>query len=256
MEDTRLSVDMGTEEGFVRLDTFVEALREFRDMLSVLGARTNDPPIWTVVDLSVKSAHATVEAIGNVSAGLATSDAVIRGFVALEQGEQPPEEFMPALGHARVMAEMATKAGMTLAISGNNIVQSITKKTLETAKRFSEVGDLETAWGSAEGTIEMVSLRRGIQCNLYDHLTDRKIECRLDEGMFEDIRAALGRRVVATGNLKHDVFGQIRSIRVKHLTVLSDEEELPSIDQMVGIAPGITGGFSTEEYMRRLRDER
>jgi hypothetical protein len=43
-------------------------------------------------------------------------------------------------------------------------------------------------------------------------------------------------------------------IDVKKLEVLPDEEELPSIFDLKGIAPGLTGGLSSEEFAQGLKD--
>ncbi len=43
-------------------------------------------------------------------------------------------------------------------------------------------------------------------------------------------------------------------IDVKKLEVLPDEEGLPSIFDLKGIAPGLTGGLSSEEFAQGLKD--
>jgi len=36
---------------------------------------------------------------------------------------------------------------------------------------------------------------------------------------------------------------------------LRDDENLPSIEEMAGVAPNITNGLPLEDYLRRLKDE-
>ena len=56
------------------------------------------------------------------------------------------------------------------------------------------------------------------------------------------------------GIVSYNVLGEPLSVSVDHLRVLKEEKGLPSIDDMLGMAPDITGDVTTEEYIRRLRD--
>ncbi|NSW84487.1 MAG: hypothetical protein HPY90_14790 [Syntrophothermus sp.] len=255
MKRSGLSIDIDSKEGFVRIELFLDALQEFRGMLSSLDTGYPEPLVWVITELSVGSAHAAVEPIGNPQAGMVACSAAIRGLVALERGEELPEAFRPALAYVRNLAVIAHRTGASIAIGALDTVKRLTEKTLEAADRLlAQENILEETWGSVEGTIEMVSLRNGLQCNIYDNLTDEKIECRVDESLFEEVRNALGKRIIATGRLKQ-LAGRVRSMKVLQLIPFSSEEDLPSIDQVTGIAPDITGGLSIQEYIRRLRDE-
>ena len=54
--------------------------------------------------------------------------------------------------------------------------------------------------------------------------------------------------------MSYNVRGEPLSVNVDKLRVLKEENELPSIDDMLGMAPDITGDLTTEDYIRRLRD--
>jgi hypothetical protein len=254
MRGARLSIDLLPKQEMVPLDALVEALGRFREMLTSLNPRGAELLTWKVTDLGLGSVHATVEAVGNPEVSAAVVDLALRGLDALERTAVPPEEFRPALEPARNLAALAEKLDMRLVVSGLNVKHELGSKIREAADVFLKEEEWE-AWGSVEGYLQMVSLRSGPLCNIYDGLTDHRIECRYPSEMLNQIKEALGKRVLATGNLRHDRRGNVRSIRIRTLLTLPEDGETPSIQTTAGIAPGITGNLSVTEYIRRLRDE-
>lgn len=133
-------------------------------------------------------------------------------------------------------------------------VKELNRKVREVADKLLREEEWE-AWGSVEGYLQMVSIRHSPVCSIYDSLTDHRIECRYPDDMFSQVKEALGKRVLASGDLRHDRRGYVRSIRLHSLVAFPDDNELPTVESTAGIAPGITGGLSVTEYVRRLRDE-
>jgi len=112
--------------------------------------------------------------------------------------------------------------------------------------------------GSIEGRIELISVRKGSShFNIYHDITQRAIRCSLPKEYEPDIfRAAEGRsRVIATGRISYNVKGEpIRVHIMKPLRFLKEEEALPSIQDILGSAPDITGDLCTEEFIRLMRE--
>jgi hypothetical protein len=112
--------------------------------------------------------------------------------------------------------------------------------------------------GSIEGRIELISVHKGSShFNIYHDITQRAIRCSLPKEYEPDIfKAAEGRsRVIATGRISYNMQGEpIRVHIMKPLRFLKEEEALPSIQDILGSAPDITGDLCTEEFIRLMRE--
>lgn len=76
--------------------------------------------------------------------------------------------------------------------------------------------------------------------------------CSFPDDLVEEVRAALGERVVAAGRVDRNALGQPVDVRLQSLYVLRDDGA-PSVDDLVGIAPGLTGGVDSVEYVAAQR---
>jgi hypothetical protein len=72
--------------------------------------------------------------------------------------------------------------------------------------------------------------------------------------MEEQAISNLGRRVIVSGIVSYNAVGEPVKVEVDRLRVLKEEKELPTIVEMLGMTPDITGDLSTEEHIRQLRD--
>ena len=109
--------------------------------------------------------------------------------------------------------------------------------------------------GSVEGRLELVSIHaRTRRFNVYHAITNRAIRCNLPKSMEQQAISSLGRRVIVSGIVSYNAAGEPVKVEVDRLRTLKKERELPSISDMLGMAPDITGDLSTEEHIRRLRD--
>ena len=112
--------------------------------------------------------------------------------------------------------------------------------------------------GSIEGRIEIVSIRQGgRRFNLYHAISQRAIRCNLPEEIEADVfkAAEKRRRVVASGIISYNVKGEPLSLLVRRpIRFLKYEDELPTVENMLGVSEDITGDFSTEDYIRSIRD--
>ena len=117
------------------------------------------------------------------------------------------------------------------------------------------VGVRNKSIGSVEGRLELVSIHtRARRFNVYHAITNKAVRCNLPGDMEEQVIASLGKRVIVSGMVSYNLVGEPVKVEVYRLRVLKEERELPSIADMLGMAPDITGDLSTEEYIRRLRD--
>jgi hypothetical protein len=60
--------------------------------------------------------------------------------------------------------------------------------------------------------------------------------------------------VVVTGVVRRNGAGQMVSILVEELEILRNDNELPTVAELVGSDPDFTGGLPADEWVRRVRD--
>ncbi len=133
---------------------------------------------------------------------------------------------------------------------------SILPKDGEEIKKL--VGVRYRALGAVEGQIEVVSIRkRRRHFSITHSRTLRSIRCSFPEAVESSVFEAMEgrRRVIVTGLIGYNAKHEPISIEVqKELRFLGREHELPSIEDLAGSDPDLTGSLSTEEYIRSLRD--
>ena len=110
--------------------------------------------------------------------------------------------------------------------------------------------------GSVEGTLEYLNIdapSRDIR--IYPAVGPDRIDGRIPAHLIPKAGGNIGREVRAMGELTYrakDVFPTY--IHISALEILPKEEDLPTMMEIKGIAPGITWGKSSEDFVRELRD--
>ena len=71
----------------------------------------------------------------------------------------------------------------------------------------------------------------------------------------DDVRTALKKYVTVHGLMGYRIGNPFPiSITVERFEINPPEQELPTLASLRGLAPDLTGGLSSEEYIRQLRD--
>ena len=110
------------------------------------------------------------------------------------------------------------------------------------------------ALGSVQGRLETISLHRRATFHVYDTVTQRAVRCIFDAASIEKVKDALGSRVLVSGTVVRNRIGQPLQVQEPTLTLLPSEDELPSIESLIGVDPRFTGDLSSGEYVRQLND--
>jgi len=248
-----LTVTLGPEVG---LHTFATALDKLANFLRDLEpARPEGKLRWFVADLGRGSARVSVRAHGDPRVAAIISRRAFDGLRALENAEDLPRAFpLEAVEAASAFLQIVAKDRLRAVVEADGQEQELTNRALLTAQ-----GLLRTVvWedlGSIEGSLETITVHGGNQFNLWEAVTGRRVECYFRADQLEDVKAALGRRVRVEGRIRYNRRGEFTSIEVRSLEIIPRDEDLPPLDEMAGIAPNITGDLSSEDYVRRLRDE-
>ncbi len=112
--------------------------------------------------------------------------------------------------------------------------------------------------GTIDGVIVEINYNgKTNTCILYnDTWDDNFIKCKFPKNLFKNITDALNRDVFVTGELFYKSNENVPyKIDIQEIEILPPKEALPSLSDLKGIAPNITGDKTPEEFVREFRDE-
>ena len=106
--------------------------------------------------------------------------------------------------------------------------------------------------GAVEGRLDLVSLRPR-RFDIYDPVRRRVVKCDLPKQLEHLVKENLGEIVEVFGVISFNAQAEPLNIEVERLRALGDKKNLPSIEDILGMAPDFTGDLSTEEFIRVIR---
>lgn len=213
---------------------------------------------WDIVASSMNSPLSlTLEPRSNGVSAPIYSNAVVQkyanGLRLLNKRPDLPEGFDgEAMGALRKIAEVATKdrTEVSVQVQGTQIpttsAEVLGRIQLVEAKAASHYEH-----GTIEGSLEMISKRRRDHFVIWEVLTNNRVECNVTTELFQQAKEHLGERVAVSGRIR-SAFGKPKSIQVESIAALRKQKTLRPLDQYGPI--NITGGLSSEAYVRGLRD--
>ena len=110
--------------------------------------------------------------------------------------------------------------------------------------------------GEMEGTLEQINIHAGANTfRIYPVVGPSSVLCRFKVSDLEVAKDAIGREVRVSGNLLYRPYSVWpHEVRVTEMEMYLPEEELPTLEDIRGIAPDATGNLTSEEFIARLRD--
>jgi len=177
----------------------------------------------------------------------------LRGVQRIEKGASPPKHFNEeALESTLKIFEITRKEGAAITLSSDH--QDEITLTEQSAKHIAEIvskARLYMDFGTIEGQLELISVHERESFSVWETYTNRRIDCLVNSEQFQTAKDLLGKRVAVTGRVKYRNHVP-KSIQVESLSRLRDESELPDLKDIAPI--DITGGLSSEEHVRRMRN--
>ena len=113
------------------------------------------------------------------------------------------------------------------------------------------IGPRYSTIGSVEGNLDTVSLHRSPRIFVYHAITHKAVRCRFNMEMMEQVRAALGKRVIASGTVHYNRQGEPIRVDMERLRVLG-QDRLPTTADMTGTIEW-PEDVSTDEFIRSIR---
>ena len=214
---------------------------------------------WLITDVSTGSLIVETKSrstLPDKDFGSDVTTAYFAGWERIEnEGSSPPYLTERGMGAARRIAQRIGREGMKgVVISGPDHRVTISERASENIRVL--LPEQDESLGSAECTLETISVHRGRRFVVYHSRTKKAIRCDIPSksDLLDQATAALGNRVVVGGRLHTNARGEPVRISVEELRTLREESRLPSISSLGGRYPDITGDLTTENYIRSLRE--
>jgi len=244
------------------MEAFVAALANWLKMLgafdSAISGIAKGSLDWVVSDLAMGSLRVQAEARSRLEDKNYGPDVVsvsITGLRVLEyEGRTPPYLSEVGLKSATRLLKLIGNEGVT-GIRMANHTESVELSARASAHVDQLLPIRRHALGSVEGKLELISVHGPKpRFNVYQRGTHKAVSCVFPETMLNESIEALGRRVIAIGVVYYNAKNEPVRLVVERLRVLRRESELPSIEAIGGSDPDFTGGVSTAEYLRSMRN--
>ena len=254
------------EEGHaVPFDAFAEMTARIANVLGELDDATPGKPSvrWLVRDLRIGSAEVVLEA-EPINPLLDTSRRIARQFssglqVVATQRVRPEWFTDSAWEDARAMVTILHDGVRRLEVSvGDEHVEWTQEVTLPPAEgepidQRPALGDQEVV-STVEGSLDAVIGHDQFTFWLWDALHRRRVICTADPGLEPAVKQGLFERVRVHGLVRFDRSGRPTRVRVESIQVLARGARRPTVDDLYGLAPNLTGGLPAHVWVRQIRD--
>lgn len=257
-----LRFELQGKPGDITLDAFVTAVANWQKILAevdaALSGKSSGSVEWRVSNLSMGSLRVEAESFSkleNHDYGPEVVRASIQGLGILEHEPSiPPYLSESGLKHVRRLLGIIGTNGVTGIYMANHAADAtLTKTSLDNMRRALRVRDRSI--GSVEGRLDQISVHgKAPVCVVYLHRTHKAVRCQFTSTMLDEVKAALGRRVIAAGIVSYNERHEPVRVALQFLHHLPSSAELPSIETIAGSDPNFTGGLDSVEYVRRMRD--
>ncbi|MBZ5678028.1 MAG: hypothetical protein LAP61_27605 [Acidobacteriia bacterium] len=251
------------DSGDVRFSEFLEQLDAIKEALRqterVVSGNQEQSIYYRVVDLSHSSpSRVVLEPVYPENAAIRRRLAVVpdtftSAIKTLQSRRKPPARADLA------MLESYRPLGVSKNITQVKIASS-PKKIVIIDQAFTE--DVEKAIGpdifsagSVSGRLERVNLHNALSFDIFPPVGPSRVRCHFSEADRQTVKLALDNFVTVKGRLRYKTWDKHpHAIDVKVIDIHEPDSELPSIDDMRGLAPDSTGGLSSEDFIRAIRE--
>lgn len=236
-----------------------------RDLERAISARSKSSIEWIIRDLSYNSPITADLGSRVTSEDLLVQipdrvvDSYVVGIQAIHREAHIPPWFSESsLKKLRTVANQVGQHGIrrVQAFSLNGEVSEPADVTRETAANVAlMLRPVTKAIGSVTGRLEVIDIHgKRNKVNIYDVRTHRGVKCLFPDDKIEEVKAALGKTVIARGIIHRNTKGDAVRVEKTEFEIRDEAHRLPTIDEFIGHDPNFTGDLTTEQYMERLRD--
>lgn len=245
------------EEFVGQLDDFKEALRHTERIIS----KKETPTVfYKIIDLRYHSpATMILEAYPYPDIEEDISDEVVKtislGLKAInEKSEIPPYFDYDALEAYKGIGKRIGKGFSSITVSANGDSCTITEEFPGYIQLIQ--GKDELTIGSISGRIEAISFHSPpYRFTIYPIIGPQRVRCIFKPKLKSEALSAIDKYVTVYGTIKYRHKANYPyEIDVDNIVLSPPLDTSAKLSELKGIAPDITGGLSSEEYIRKLRD--
>lgn len=262
-EMAKLLLTVKGELGRITLDSFLTVLNNsfgiLKDLDSAISLQPKGSLDWIITDLHVGSLAVEVGTKPKDPSkdyGSRVTETYVDGLDVIDrEGITPPYFSDRSL-------ELLEKSAKVLSGDGAEAIEVTDPARGKSAKISAQIaptvkqlmGTKYQSFGSVEGTLEMISIHKPPRFNIYHTITLHAVRCNLPDKLRKTVADALGRRVIASGEITYNAKDEPRSLVLEELEVIPLEDELPTIEEFIGSDPDFTGDMTTKEYIQSIRN--
>lgn len=251
------------DNGDVRLGAFLKKIDALRDALRATDRVISDGELlfdYRVVGLSHSSPSTVqlepvpleMEAVADAEPLVDTFHRAVEG---IQEGTSVPEGFDYFALQKFKRLEPTERDTPAVEISRNGDWLSLSG---EWAKNVDTIlGPDQYEVGSATGMLQALNVHAGNKkFTIYPTFGEPELRCRFKSDLRDDVVEAVDRYVEVFGTLRYKAGGRYpHGMDARRIEIYPDEAELPTLEDLFGIAPDITGEKPAEDFVRDLRDE-
>ena len=247
------------DDDHVRLPVFVSQLQILTRILGkidhrVSGSRTNH---FRIVELSQQSPASVMLEVCQDDQITDTRELLVSKFSRTVVGVSLGEPEILDRPLLQDFKNLALPVGEKISAASVKAAGEVVDLTEEFAKiiELSLAGE-EWASGSIEGVLEQINIHAGANVfSLYPEIGPSKVQCQFGSSLIDKAISAVGERVSVSGTFKYkpeDNFPY--SVDVDDIDIYPRDDELPTFDDLRGIAPDATGDELSEDFIAVRRD--
>ena len=198
---------------------------------------------WVISQVQGGSIHLTLEAIPNDKVQPRQIAEVIKvveaGMTNIVKMPERPRYFSDkALDSAKNLAKLVDKDAFRIQLGINSNRIALNQHIVANVDEI--IGGKYKSFGTVEGILKAIDLSRNPLFRVYDLLTNKSVRCYFDNQStsMDMIKKSLEQRVAISGLITSREDGEKISINVEEIEIFPQEDELPTITEMIGILGG------------------
>ncbi len=264
MADNRITLiveGLSNDDGDVRLHDFLNELQIFSGALNKFDRLVSNgerASYFRIVDMSHESPAAVVVEPWTISGKPDTRSSLVTRFVdaveSINNGDVP-EDLDPSL--LEELRELAAPVGKKL--------KAVTIRTadrgLELSQKFAKqielaLSGVEECTNTIEGMLEQINIHGGANVfHIYPRFGPMKVQCHFPKSLLDTAISAVNCEVAISGLAKYKPNASFpHEISVDEIDIYPPENELPTLDDLRGLAPEATDRLPAEDFIGKQRD--
>lgn len=250
-------------EGHLRLSDFLATLKSLNRLVNKVDAQISEGKAQHELRVTRLSHNSPIvaELALSPSGSRKVSDAravTARTLGVLKQVQSANVREYLGFDLVKTLVDLAKPVGKRI----RRLVFESGKETVDIDESFADrVRDLarteDECFGEFEGKLEQINIHGGANTfRIYPYAGPTSVVCKFRDKELSKAKEAIGLHVCVFGLMKFQPMANWpHEIIVDDIEIYPPESELPSFENLRGIAPEATSDLSSEEFVRRLRDE-